>query len=149
MAKRRVVDDDDDQSAPTYVSKRARTQSNSAHASSSRDDEVTMVDDVEVEEVAESSDAGEPNGAPAATEEDQEAEEKKFEQEHGDKIRQSLDAKRNHQGVCLATKSDKQLITACSGYRGPRNFRVHRDESFHVSQMAQIQLWPSNQFYHR
>ncbi|KAF8727723.1 hypothetical protein AX14_007074 [Amanita brunnescens Koide BX004] len=98
MAKRRVVDDDDDQSAPTYVSKRARTQSNSAHASSSRDDEATMVDDVEVEEVAESSDAGEPNGAPAATEEDQEAEEKKFEQEHGDKIRQSLDAKRNHQG---------------------------------------------------
>ena len=106
MAKRRVLDGDDE-SAPSYagshVSKKARTQSNGAHASSSKElGEVIDVDDVEVEvnDVAESSDAEETNGAPAPTEEDQEAEEKKFEQEHGDKIRQSLDAKRSHQGVC-------------------------------------------------
>lgn len=106
MAKRRVLDVDDEP-APSYasshVSKKPRTQNNGAHASSSKEiAEVISVDDVEVEDndVAESSDAEEPNGAPAATEEDQEAEEKKFEQEHGDKIRQSLDAKRSHQGVC-------------------------------------------------
>jgi hypothetical protein len=107
MAKRRVLDVDDEpapSNPSSHVSKKARTQNNGAHASSSKEiGEVIDVDDVEVEvnDVAESSDAEEPNGAPAATEEDQEAEENKFEQEHGDKIRQSLDAKRSHQGVCL------------------------------------------------
>lgn len=103
MTKRRVASDSDDESLPNSpASKKPRT-----HASSKENDQIITVDSDEVVEIedndiAESSEAEEPNGAPAATEEDQEAEEKKFEQEHGDKIRQYLDAKRTHQGVCIA-----------------------------------------------
>ncbi len=110
MTKRRVASDSDDESSPSYAnspaSKKPRTQSNGAHASLKKNNQIIAVDsdevvEVEDNDVAESSEAEEPNGAPAATEEDQEAEETKFEEEHGDKIRQYLDAKRTHLGVCI------------------------------------------------
>ncbi|KAK2465406.1 hypothetical protein APHAL10511_002760 [Amanita phalloides] len=98
MPKRHVDVDSDD--ASSHASKRIRTQEYGAHASSSKNKENIVVDEVDIvdEDAEEGSDVEIPKATNGTNEEDQEAEENKFEQEHGEKIRQSIDAKRNHQG---------------------------------------------------
>lgn len=120
MAKRRVAPDSDDEastSSQNPASKKVKTQASGTRASSGR----TRADDVEVEDLddEETSEAEEANGVNVITEEDQEAEERKFEEEHGDKIRQYLDAKRNHHGVRIGLSSPTRLLLICK-YRESR-----------------------------
>ncbi|KIL59060.1 hypothetical protein M378DRAFT_85587 [Amanita muscaria Koide BX008] len=104
MAKRRVNSGSDDENSPsqseTPASKRAKTHQNGVQPSSSKDKGKNKATDIEIEigDGEHQSDVEEETPVNKVTQEDQEADEEKFEQEHGDKIRQSLDAKRQTQG---------------------------------------------------
>ncbi|KAF8625965.1 hypothetical protein AX17_006690 [Amanita inopinata Kibby_2008] len=100
MAKRRVDSDSEDDSTPsdsqTPVSKRARRGTNgeqppSSHKGKGKARKVEMEED-------EDDYKSDVDAAANGGDEDPEAEENKFEQEHGDKIRQSLDARRSIHG---------------------------------------------------